>query len=321
MTELKLTMACWDYDRTRALIDGRVKPKGINLNIRVMRPREAFTRMLEREEFDIAEVSLANYAALRARGDERFAAIPVAMSKIFRHSCIYVRADANIEKPADLRGRRVGVPQIDSTGIVFIKGFLRHDYGVMQDELKWVVGGLEKPAPPPRSVAAGHGNVDVAAADSTLVGMLADGRIDALFSNHIPSSFDARAPHIKRLFPDFKAEEQGYFRRTGIFPVMHVIALKTSLLRSDPAIPQALFAAFVKARDAAIAGLHDTDALRLTLPWLIDHVEEAWRVLGYDYWSYGLEPNRKTWATIGQLLVEQSLAPRVVTPEELFVPV
>ena len=131
-------MAYWDYDRTRALIDGRVEPEGIDLKILVMRPREAFTRMLEREEFDIAEVSLASYARLKAEGDERFVGIPVALSRMFRHSCIYVRADAGITKPEDLHGRRVGAVQLDSTGLVFVKGMLAHDYGVTPDQVQWV---------------------------------------------------------------------------------------------------------------------------------------------------------------------------------------
>ena len=214
MANLKLKLACWDYDRTRALIDGRVEPEGIDLDISVMRPREAFSRMLDREEFDIAEVSLAAYARLKAEGDERFVGIPVALSRMFRHSCIYVRAGAGITKPEELRGRRVGAVQLDSTGAVFIKGMLTHDYGVTPDQVQWVVGGLETPAKIDVP-ARGHGAVEVLGPQEPLSAAFESGRIDALISNHIPSLFLKGAPQIVRLFQDYKVVEQDYYGSSG----------------------------------------------------------------------------------------------------------
>ena len=318
MANLKLKLACWDYDRTRALIDGRVEPEGIDLEISVMRPREAFTRMLEREEFDIAEVSLASYARLKAVGDERFVGIPVALSRMFRHSCIYVRADAGITKPEDLCGRRVGAVQLDSTGLVFVKGMLAHDYGVTPDQVQWVVGGLEVPTYV-NVPARGHGAVEMLGPQEPLSAAFESGRIDALISNHIPSLFLKDAPQIVRLFPDYKAVEQDYYRRTGLFPIMHMVAMRADLNRKEPHVAARVYEAFCQARDLAVTGLYDTDALRLTLPWLIDHVEETHRVLGRDYWTYGVEKNRKVWNAFCDYQVEQQLSPRNVGLDCLFV--
>lgn len=318
MKDIKLKMACWDYDRTRPLIDGRVRPDGIDLDISVMRPREAFTRMLEREEFDIAEVSLASYARLKAEGDRRFVGIPVALSRMFRHSCIYTRAGAGIEKPQDLRGRRVGAVQLDSTGVIFIKGMLAHEYGVKPDRVQWVVGGLEVPAEV-KAPARGHGDVERLTPHETLKTAFDRGAIDAVISNHIPSAFLQGAPEMVRLFPDFKAVEQAYYRRTGLFPIMHILAMRAERHREQPQAAASIFDAFCRARDIALGGLYDTDALRLALPWLIDHVEEARRLLGADYWTYGKEANRAVWDAFCGYQVEQQLSARAVSADELFV--
>jgi 4,5-dihydroxyphthalate decarboxylase len=318
VANLKLKLACWDYDRTRALIDGRVEPEGIDLEISVMRPREAFTRMIEREEFDIAEVSLASYARLKAEGDERFVGIPVALSRMFRHSCIYVRADAGITKPEDLRGRRVGAVQLDSTGLVFVKGMLAHDYGVRPEKIQWVMGGLEAPAHV-NAPARSHGAVEMLGLQESLSAAFEAGRIDALISNHIPSLFLKGAPRMVRLFPNYKTVEQAYYKRTGLFPIMHMVAMRADLHREDPQIAARVYKAFCQARDLAVSGLYDTDALRLALPWLIDHVEETRRVLGRDYWTYGAENNRKVWNALCDYQVEQQLSPRNVGLDRLFV--
>jgi 4,5-dihydroxyphthalate decarboxylase len=316
--KLRLRLACWDYDRTRPLIDGRVQPEGIDLQVSVMRPREAFTRMLEHEEFDVAEVSLANYMQLKAKGDARFVGIPVALSRMFRHSCIYVRSGAGINKPEDLIGRRVGAAQLDSTGVVFIKGMLSHDYGVTPDRVQWVAGGLEAPSKA-KQPPSGHGTVEALGENETLVGAFQAGKVDALISNHIPSPFLAGDPQMLRLFADFKAVEQDFFRRTGLFPIMHTIAIRARVHAAHPTAAAKLFAAFCAARDHAIADLYDTDALRVAVPWLIDAIDESRRVLGPDYWSYGSEANRKVWDTLATYLVEQQITARKAVLSELFV--
>jgi 4,5-dihydroxyphthalate decarboxylase len=322
MANLKLTLACWDYDRTRPLIDGRVKPEGIDLDIRILRPRQAFRRMLDDKEFHVSELSLASYVTLKGRDDCPFVAIPVMLSKIFRHSCIYVRTDAGIRTPPDLKGRRVGTSQYSSTGLVFMRGMLQHEYGVKSEDMHWFMGGLnafvEPPLIPldlPPAI-----RLDFLTPGQTLERMFDAGELDALLSLYIPDSFLNGAPHVARLFPDFKAVEQDYYRRTRVFPIMHTVALRQDVHREHPWVARSLYGAFCQARDLAVNGLYDTDALRIALPWLIDHVEETWRVLGKDYWAYGLEPNRPTLAAIGRYVHEQGLSPRPVEPDELFAP-
>jgi 4,5-dihydroxyphthalate decarboxylase len=322
MTDLPLTLACWNYDRTRPLMDGRVKPEGIALDIKLMRPREAFPRMLEKREFHVSEMSFASYTSLVGKGSCPFVAIPVALSKIFRHDCIYVRPGANIRTPQDLRGKRVGTTQYGSTGLVFIKGMLQHDHGVAPDEIHWFIGGLDAPTQRPLLPLdlPASVKIDFLPDGKTLEGMLAAGELDALFSLYLPESFLRGAPHIARLFPNHKEIEQDYFRRTNIFPIMHTVVIRDDVHREHPWVAQSLYKAFCAARDIAVDGLYDTDALHLALPFLIDHIEETRRVFGNDFWSYGLAPNRPTLAAIGQYVHEQHLSPRTVAPEELFAP-
>ncbi len=320
MPNLKLTLACWDYDRTRPLMDGRVQPEGIDLDIRILRPRQAFQRMLDSKEFQVSELSLASYTALKGRGECPFVAVPVALSKIFRHSCIYVRTGAGIETPADLRGKRVGTSQWSSTGLVFMRGMLQHDYGVTAQDMHWFMGGLssfvEPPLIPfnlPKDI-----RLDFLPAGQTLEAMFEAGELDALLSLYIPKPFLEGSPAIARLFPNYKEIEQDYYRRTRIFPIMHTVVLREDIDRAHPWAARSIYQAFCRARDLAVDGLYDTDALRVALPWLIDHVEETWRVLGKDFWAYGLEPNRPTFEAIGRYVHEQGLSPRVVSADELF---
>lgn len=320
MADLKLTLACWDYDRTRPLIDGRVKPEGIDLDITILRPRVAFQRMLDKQEFQVSELSLASYAALKARGNCPFVAIPVALSKIFRHSCIYVRSGSGIARPEDLKGKRVGTSQYSSTGLCFMRGMLQHDYGVKSEDMHWFMGGLNTFVEPPLIPLnlPPTLRLDFLKDGQTLENMFDEGALDALLSLYIPQSFLKGEPHIARLWPNFKAIEQDYYRRTQIFPIMHTVALREDVYREHPWAAESLYRAFCAARDLAVDGLYDTDALRVALPFLIDHVEETRRVFGKDFWAYGVEPNRPTWAAIGRFVHEQGLAPRAVTPEDLF---
>lgn len=322
MPDLKLTLACWDYDRTRPLMDGRVRPEGIDLDIKVLRPRQTFQRMLDDQEFHVSELSLASYVALRGRANCPFIAIPVALSKIFRHSCIYVRTDAGIASPADLKGKRVGTSQYSSTALVFMRGMLQHDYGVKPSDLHWFMGGLntftEQPLIPlnlPADV-----RLDFLPSGQTLEAMFAAGDLDALLSIYIPSLFLDGSPRIARLFPNFKEVEQDYYRRTRIFPIMHTVVLREDVYREHPWAARSLYQAFRAAKDLAVDGLYDTDALKLALPWLLDHVEEARRAFGPDFWAYGFAPNRPTLEAIGRFVHEQGLSPRIVLPEELFAP-
>ncbi len=233
----------------------------------------------------------ASYAALVARGASPFVAIPVPISRLFRHSCIYVRTGSGIETPQDLKGKRAGTTQYGATAVVMMKGMLQDEYGVAPRDLRWTMGGLtkavEKPLIPlnlPTDIS-----LEFAGPGQTLEGMFEAGELDALFSIYIPRLFLSGSGCIGRLFPDFKTVEQDYFRRTGIFPIMHIIALRKAVYARYPWIARVLTRAFVQARDMATEAIYDTDALVSTLPWLIDHVEEARRFMGSDYWPYGLD--------------------------------
>jgi 4,5-dihydroxyphthalate decarboxylase len=322
MAKLELTLACWDYDRTRPLIHGRVRPEGIDLKVEVLRPRAMFPRMLEQQEFHMSELSLASYASLLGRGECPFAALPVAVSKLFRHSCIYVRTDAGIETPRDLKGKRVGTTQYGSTAVVYIKGMLQDEFGIKPSDMHWFVGGMNAPTEPPLIPMALPKDVklEFLPAGVTLARMFEAGELDALFSIYLPPMFKDGSPRIARLFPNYKAVEQDYYRRTGIFPIMHTVVMRKDILAEHPWAAHSMFDAFRAARDLAVDGLHDTDALRLSLPWLIDHVEEAWQVFGKDFWAYGLEPNRPTLDALGRYVHEQGLSPRRVYADEIFAP-
>jgi len=323
MANLKLTLACNDYDRTRPLIDGRVTPQGIDLDITILKPRELFPRMLEQQEFQAGELSLGSYASLVARGDSPFVAIPVALSKLFRHSCIYVRTGAGIERPQDLKGKRIGTTQYGATAILYIKGMLQDEYGVKPSDMRWLIGGLNAPVERPLIPLnlPDEIELDFLRAGKTLEAMLERGELDALFSIYIPQLFLARSPKIARLFPNFKTVEQDYYRQTRIFPIMHTVAIRKDVYREHPWAAASLYHAFSKARDMAAAALYDTDALLVALPFLIDHIEESRRLFGADFWTYGLEENRPSWDALCRYVHEQGFAPRRVSPDELFVPV
>lgn len=315
MAKLKLTLACGSYDRTRALIDGSVQPEGIDLNYVTLGPGEIFWRMLNNEEFDASEMSLSTYTILRSQGDERFIALPVFPSRIFRHGCVYVNTDSGIEKPQGLRGKRFGVGDYQMTAAVWVRGFLQHEYQVLPEEMHWVTaapvcGGIELPA----KVRISH--ID---AGQSLERMLETGEIDALASVVMPQSLFAEKPVVKRLFPNYREVETDYYRRTRIFPIMHTLVLKTEIFRREPWAAISLYKAFVQAKDANYKRLYDSNTLGASLPWLIDEIENARRIFGPEIWDYSIEGSRPTLEAFVQYLDEQKLTRRRMTVEELFV--
>jgi len=319
---LPLTLACWSYDRTRALLDGRIRPDGIDLTCLDLPVEETFFRMLRHREFDVAEMSLSSYVVSLFADDPPFVAIPVFPSRFFRHSCIYVNAAAGIARPQDLIGRTVGTPEYQMTAPVWIRGILADAHGVPIDSVTYATGGLEEPGRPEKLALDLPPGIRVnrIGPAQTLSAMLATGEIDALYTARAPSSFGAGDGRVRRLFEDFPAVEREYFRRTRIFPIMHTVVIRRDVYRAHRWIAQSLVKAFAAAQREAYEDLAQTAALKTMLPWLMAHVEDARREMGEDFWPYGLSRNEDALATFLRYSHEQGLSRRRLSPHELFAP-
>lgn len=322
MVDVPITIACGNYDRTKAIIDGRVKVEGCAVTYLPLYPEEIFHRQFVFQEFDVSEMSMSSYIRTVAAGTSQYVAIPAFVSRIFRHSGIYVREGSGITRPEDLKGKRVGVPEYQITAVVWIKGMLAHEYGVKPADVHWRQGGQEQPGRHERTPLKPIPGVDLKAIpeDKTLVGMLRDGELDALCTARAPSSFLKGEPHIKRLFPDTRAAERDYYKKTGLFPIMHAVGIKKTLVEKYPWLPVSVYKAFVQAKELAMIDLTDVNALMVTLPWLEAETKETMAVMGRDFWRYGVHESRKDLEALLQYSYEQSLIERKVTVEELFAP-
>ena len=322
MAKLRLTLACWNYDRTRALLEERVPVDGIELNYLNLPVEETFFRMLRHREFDAAEMSLSSYTFSLFRENPPFIAIPVFPSRFFRHSCIYVHADSGIRDPKDLIGKRVGNPEYQMTAPVWIRGILSDEYGVPVTSATYLSGGEEEPGRPEKLALNLPPEIrtETIPADRTLSRMIEAGEIDALYTARAPSTFKGGAGKVRRLFPDYQRVEREYFEKTRIFPIMHTVVIRRDLYEKHPWVAQSLYKAFVAAKNDAWEDLHEMAALKTMLPWLVQHVENTERVMGRDFWPYGLEPNQHVLSTFLRYSFEQGLSKRQLTPREIFAP-
>lgn len=314
---VRVTLACGATDRTLPLIVGDVRPAGVDLTFLRMYPEEVFWRMTRHAEFDAAEMSLSSYLLRRSRGDTSLLAIPVYTSREFRHSCVWVRAEANIQTPADLKGKRMGVPEYQMTAAVWIRGFLSDDFGVVPMDMQWFSGGLyESGREEKLPISIPRLDLHAIRSDQTLSGMLRAGELDAIMGPRPPHGFPG--PDVQRLFPEFRRVEADYFKRTGVFPIMHTVVIRRELLDREPWVARSLYDAFCEAKARATAVLTEPVVLAVTLPWLIAEVEATTALMGEDYWPYGVEPNRRTLETLMRYSCEQGLAQRAMALEELF---
>ena len=309
MGKVHLTVACWEYDRTRPLQDGTVRVEGVELTYLPLHVEETFWRMLRYQDFDAAELSMSSYLMAREKGSPRLIAIPVFPSRFFRHSFIFINTDSGIEQPKDLVGKKVGVPEYQITAAVWIRGILQHEYGVAPEKMKWFTGGTEDPGREEKLKPDLPKNIDVQwiGPDRTLSSMLERGEIDALICAHIPSPFVRRSPKVRRLFPNFREVERDYYRRTKIFPIMHTVALREELYEKYPWVAQSLCKAFFEAKRVCEETMYKYSALKYMLPWSIAEMEEERELAGGDMWPYGLEPNRKVLETLIHYSHEQGL--------------
>lgn len=320
--KLPLTFACGLYDRMLRLYTGEVQPRGIDLTFLANdEPRDIFDRMGGKLEFDASEMSSSEFISRFAAGQCPFVAVPAFASRVFRHGFIFFNRKSGIRAPKDLEGRRVGVPLYTMSAAIWIRGLLQHEYGVELGKIHWVQGALK--------TAGAHGNptvvpllqeppMEINRSGKSLSKLLADGDIDAVISSR-PVEGIGSNPDIARMFPNYREVEKDYYRRTGIFPIMHLIVLRRDVHEAHPFVAQSLYDALCEAKDRALAQMKERGALRYMLPWLPADMDEIDDVFGGDPWPYGIEANRPTLEALVQYMVEQHFIPGRIPIEDLFV--
>jgi 4,5-dihydroxyphthalate decarboxylase len=322
MVDVPITIACGNYDRTRAIRDGTVNVEGCAVTYLPLYPEEIFHRVFKFQEFDVSEISFSSYLRTVAAGTSAYIGIPAFVSRIFRHSSMYIRGGAGIEKPQDLRGKRIGVPEYQITAVVWMRALMQHEYGVPPSEIHWRSGGQEQPGRHERTPLKAIKGVDLQPIgdDRTLVGMLRDGELDALFTARAPSSFVKGEPHIAKLFPNSRAAEMAYYKKTRLFPIMHLVGIRKTLAEKYPWLATSVYKAFCEAKALAMIDLRDVNALMVTLPWLVAETDDTSAIMGEDFWKYGVAENMPEIEALTQYVYEQGLTERKVKVEELFHP-
>jgi 4,5-dihydroxyphthalate decarboxylase len=314
MANLTLTIACQDYDHTRALADGTVTVDGVELKVvNISPPSQIFLRMLNNEEFDVSEMSLSNYLIALDNDDRRFIALPVFPSRVFRHSYVWINANAGIEKPQDLKGKRVGIADYSMTSVLFTRGFLTHQYGLRAQDIHWFRRRREHVA-----IAVPEGiRLDNIGKDETLDDLLEQGKLDGLAVTQPPRTFVEGSPNVRRLFPDARAAEADYYRQTKIFPIMHTVVLRRAIYEKQPSLAVELAKAFQAAKEQCYERLEEKG---FPLPWLNLDLEFAQRVLGHDIYAYGVKASLPTLEAATLYSHEQGLTKRRLEVGELFAP-
>ncbi|HEX3936976.1 MAG TPA: 4,5-dihydroxyphthalate decarboxylase [Xanthobacteraceae bacterium] len=322
MPSLPITFACGLYDRMLALQTGEIKPDGIDLNFLVMdNPRQIFDRMSNNLEFDACEMSSSEFVSRYAAKKLPFVGLPVFASRVFRHGFIVVNRKF-IASPKELNGKRIGVPLYTQTAAIFVRGLMQHDLGVDLSTIEWVQGAINEPG--------GYGNPSVMPllkpvaitqnqSGKSLSDLLAAGDIHAIIGSNLPRALKHH-PDVVRLFPDYRAREKDYYRRTKIFPIMHLVVIRNDVYERHPFVATSLYKAFCAAKDRAWEKMRFSGTLRYMLPWLPDDVEEIDELFGGDCWPYGVEPNRPTLEALVGYMAEQGLIPEPIPVEKLFVP-
>ena len=322
---VKLTFACGLYDRMTPLYTGEVKPEGIDLDFQMIdSPRKIFDRLAGGGEFDLAEMSSSEYISRFAANDCPFVALPVFPSRVFRHGFITIDERSGIREPKDLAGKRIGVPLYTMTAAVWIRGLLEDDYGVDLSNVTWVQGAINSAGshgePAVLPMAKPVKNIENNTTGKSLSQLIDEGTIDAILGTSLPES-RRHNPSVRRLFPDYRRIEQDYYRRTRIFPIMHLVVIRRAIYEKHPFIAQSLYRAFSESKHRALAHMKYLGALRYMLPWMTADLDEIDEIFGGDPWPYGVEPNRPTLRALLDYLLRQSIIARPLGIEELFVPV
>jgi 4,5-dihydroxyphthalate decarboxylase len=321
MPKLRLSVAVRDYDRTRALSDGTVQIDGVDPVFLALEPEEIFFRAFRQAEFDICELSLSSSTVKTAQGDFAYVGVPAFVSRAFRHTSIYVRTD-RIKKPQDLKGKRVGLSEYQLTANVWARAMLEDEYGVRPSDIHWIRGGLEQAGRVEKVAVTLPPEINIVPAPegTTLNAMLEAGEIDAFIGPRTPSSFEQGKPNIGWLWPDPMSVAKDYFRKTGHFPIMHMIGVRRSLVEQHPWLPATALKAFTRAKALCLSLLEETSASKVTLPFMEEQVKAARDLMGADFWPYGISPNRKSLEYFLAQHHRQGLSPRLVSVEEIFHP-
>jgi 4,5-dihydroxyphthalate decarboxylase len=317
-----ITIACAEYDRTRAIKDGRVKVDGCEVTYLPLEPEELFFRAFRYHDFDVAELSFNSYLMATSRSACPYIAIPAFVSRHFRHSAIFIRTDRNIRGPADLKGKLVGLPEYQQTANVWMRGIFKEEFGIEPRDIHWRTGGQEEPGRDERTPLKLGGNVDLQpiAAGKTLNKMLVDGELDAVFSARELSCFVNRAANVGLMFPNYREVEMEYYKRSGMFPIMHLIGIRKTLAEQYPWLPATVYKAFCQAKKIAIDQMKEMSATKVTLPWPEASVQDATQLMGEDFWRYGVAENARDIETLARYSFEQGLATRKLSAEEIFHP-
>jgi 4,5-dihydroxyphthalate decarboxylase len=322
LSKIKLSVAMGNYDRTRPLVDGEVQIDGTDPIYLLLSPEEMFFRAFRHVAFDISELSLSSFAVKTAAGTNPYVGVPIFPSRAFRHTSICIRTDRGIRTPADLKGRRIGTPEFQLTACVWARALLEDEYGISPSDITWVRGGMEHPGRPekiPLQLPADI-RIETAPEDVTLSQLLERGEIDGIIGPRAPSCFEQGNPQVGWLFPDPARTAADYFRRTRIFPIMHVLGVRRELADEHPWLPMAVYKAFDEAKRIALAGLVDTSATKVTLPFVEEQLRAARALMGSDFWSYGFESNRHVLDNFLHHHHAQGLSKRRLQVEELFHP-
>ncbi len=320
MAKLQLSVAIGDYDRVRPLVDGTVQIDAVDPQFMLLEPEEIFFRAIRHNDFDVCELSLSSYSVKTAAGTSTYVAVPVFPSRAFRHTAVYLRKDRGIHCPADLKGRRVGVPEYQLTANVWVRLILKEEYGVDPADIIWVRGGYEQTGRIEKvslNLRAGI-QLEDAPADKTISNMLAAGELDAIIGPRAPSSFASGNPQIGYLFEDPQKAAKDWYRKHHIFPIMHVLGIRRPLVDAHPWLPAAVVKAFERSKTIALAHLNDTSATKVTLPFVEEQLTAARALMGPDFWSYGLAENRHVLQAFLQQHHAEGLSSRPLDPEELF---